>query len=938
MSNALSRFIRTRVARRLFVLFVLSAFLPLASIAIVSLTQVQALLLQQGEQRLAALAKSHGMTIFERLLLGADVGVSAASAPPGVVSADSLAQRTFTSLARVGEDGAVTPIIGQPDMPFLSTEARNRLARGKPVVQVVEEGTASRIYIAAPLARPSREFVVGELKPEHLWGPADELPAATEFCIVEDRSRRLLNCSSPMGDGAFRAVSNAAHTGMGAATWERNGETQRARAWSQFMRAGFGAPDWIVVASQPERHQLAQAQRFGRLYVPIVILALLLVTWFTVRQARYIVTPVSQLANHSRRISRNEFDARLDLRRDDEFGELAGAFNQMSEKLGRQFDSLTALAEIDRLILSTQDTAHVIRAVLRRLDNVVPADVVTITLFDHENPDHARTYFRDWETDEGASMIRHEVAARDRLAFRDDPLAQWVPIDEREPAPGFLAYLQQRGMSGAYVQPITWRGEVCGALSLGYRKPSATTDDEKQQAGELADRVAVAVSSAWRDERLYVQAHFDALTGMPNRLLFKDRLGREIIRSEREKLQFALLFVDLDHFKNVNDSFGHSMGDDVLREAARRISRCVREADTVARLGGDEFTVLLTSIHHPQEALLLAETIVAALSREFAIGGQQCFLSASVGIASYPADAASTEELLKSADTAMYRAKAAGRAQVVFFEERMNAEAVARLTLDRDLRQAIERGEMVLHYQPQVDLETGAICGAEALVRWNHPVHGLISPARFIPLAEESGFIENVGQWTLKEACAQMRDWRRAGLPIGRVSVNVSPRQFRKRATLDFIAQCVAESQLPSSCLELEITEGLLMDHGEAVEGILRELAAAGHEIALDDFGTGFSSMSYLKRFPVNTIKIDRVFIDGLDRSHDSEAIVAAIIAMSHALGKTVTAEGVETAEQVAVLRRLGCDRIQGFLVARGLPAAQFEQLLRTGVDQLAVA
>jgi EAL domain-containing protein (putative c-di-GMP-specific phosphodiesterase class I) len=268
----------------------------------------------------------------------------------------------------------------------------------------------------------------------------------------------------------------------------------------------------------------------------------------------------------------------------------------------------------------------------------------------------------------------------------------------------------------------------------------------------------------------------------------------------------------------------------------------------------------------------------------------------------------------------------------------MNVEAVARLTLDRDLRMAIERGELVLHYQPQVDLATGAIHGAEALVRWNHPVHGLIPPARFIPLAEESGFIEHVGQWTLKEACRQLREWRLAGLSIDRVAVNVSPRQFRKRATLDFIAQCIEDTQLPSSCLELEITEGLLMDHGEAVEGALRELAQAGHEIALDDFGTGFSSMQYLKRFPVHTIKIDRVFIDGLERSLDSEAIVAAIIAMSHALGKIVTAEGVETAEQLAVLRRLDCDQIQGFLISPALPAEQFAALLRARVDHLAAA
>jgi diguanylate cyclase (GGDEF)-like protein len=726
-----------------------------------------------------------------------------------------------------------------------------RLARGKAVVIVTDATASPRIHIATPLPPPSKEIAFGEVRPEHLWGTADELPALTDFL----RHRRPFEGDAVLlgadGRGRRQADDGDRADGHGAATWERNGEKYRVRAWSQFMRAGFGTPDWIVVAMQPERLQLAQATQFSRLYIPVVILALLLVAWFTVRQSRNIVSPLAQLAQRARRIAANEFHERLALDRKDEFGELANAFDQMSERLGRQFDSLNALAEIDRLILSTQDTVHVVRAVLRRLNAVVQADVVTITLFDHENPDYARTYFLDLEAVDGASMARSEVAARDREALRLDARSRWIPIIADDPAPGYLAYLQQRGMTGAHVQPIVWRGEVCGAIALGYRVEPQASDDQRKQAHELADRVAVAMSSAWRDEQLYLQAHFDPLTGLPNRLLFKDRLDREVVRSEREGLHFALLFVDLDHFKNVNDSFGHSLGDHVLREAARRIVRCVRESDTVARLGGDEFTVMLTNIANPQEAFRIAEQIVASLSREFGIGDQQCFLSASVGISSYPADGNSAEELLKSADTAMYRAKAAGRSQAVFFEETMNAETVARLKLDRDLRVAIERGELVLHYQPQMDLDTGAITGAEALVRWNHPTHGLISPARFIPLAEESGFIEQVGQWTLEEACRQMQAWRLSGLHIDTVSVNVSPRQFRKRTLPEFIKRCVAERNLTPSCLELEITEGLLLDHGDNVEDILRELSDAGHGIALDDFGTGFSSMSYLKRFPV---------------------------------------------------------------------------------------
>jgi len=266
----------------------------------------------------------------------------------------------------------------------------------------------------------------------------------------------------------------------------------------------------------------------------------------------------------------------------------------------------------------------------------------------------------------------------------------------------------------------------------------------------------------------------------------------------------------------------------------------------------------------------------------------------------------------------------------VFYEEKMNTEALTRLTLDRDLRVAIQRGELEMHYQPQLDLRTGLIRGAEALLRWRHPTKGLISPVRFIPLAEESGFIEQLGQWTLARVCEQMGRWRAEGIVLEQVAVNFSPRQFRRRNVVDQVAHCIAEARIPASCLEIEITEGLLLDRGETVEGALRDLANAGHLIALDDFGTGFSSMSYLKRLPVNTLKIDRVFIVGMEPGSDAEAIVAAIIAMAHALGKTVIAEGVETEQQAEVLRRLRCDEIQGFLVSPALPAQQFAAFVRS--------
>jgi len=915
-------FLKSGVARGLFALFVLCALVPLAVLAALSLTQVRGLLLSQGEQRLAAQAKTYGMSIFERLLLATDVAYSASLAPRGAAARDSMAPRVFRSLG-LAAAGKIAPVMGTPSIPPVDPAVMERVAGGSPALVVWPEGGLT-LFVPSD----SRGYVVGELRGDYVWGPADELPAATEFCVVEEAGGKPLFCSSAEARDVLRvgpAQSNALFS------WKRGEEPMRTRAWSQFMRAALGTGDWMVLATQTEAHQLRAFVEFERSYALVVVLALLLVAWFTVRKSRDIVVPVTKLAERARGIANNDFQSRVEVKQGDEFGELASAFNHMTRRLERQFASLTALSEIDRLILATQDTTQVVRTVLHGIDEVVHADQVALMLIDQDNGDHTRTYYRPLENTGSMAMDRSPLQPEERHALQQDPGLRWIGLAGAPQSPAYLQALRARGMAGAWVQPIVWRGAVCGAVVLGFIEAEHAIDaEDRRHVAEIADRVAVAVSSAWRDEKLYQQAHFDTLTGLPNRMLFQDRLEREIARSQRETNQFALLFLDLDHFKNVNDSFGHTLGDEVLREAGRRIQRCVRETDTVSRLGGDEFTVLLTRLNHPQEAWLIGESIVSALSEEFRLGEQHCFLSASVGIASFPADGASAEQLLKSADTAMYRAKAGGRGQSVFFEEKMNVEAVARMTLDRDLRAAIDRGELTLHYQPQIDLRSGAIRGAEALVRWRHPVHGLISPLRFIPLAEESGFIEQIGRWSMQQACSQVAAWRREGLTLESVAVNVSPRQFRRRALFDLIRNSVQEAGLPASCLEIEITEGMLMDQGSVVEGMLSELAAAGHRIALDDFGTGFSSMSYLKRLPVSSIKIDRAFIDGMQAGNDSEAIVAAMIAMSHALGKSVVAEGVETLQQEAILRRLDCDEVQGFLYAPALAPEEFAKLLRS--------
>jgi diguanylate cyclase (GGDEF)-like protein len=931
------RFVTGRVARRVFLLFVLSAFIPLALVAVLSLAQVREVLLQQAEQRLAATSKAYGTAIFDRLLLASEAASDALALRDRSWRTPSLLGRYFQSVGIVDANGKTTVLIGQPSLPPLSADLRQRLASGKHLIVFTPGKPVARVFVLVPDSRAAGgAALLGELLPEFLWGHPDLLPADTDFCVFDDGTRNILFCTVPLPDEALKAIDTpSTQSAPRTFSWTQGQETHRAVAWGQFLRAEFGSGDWIIVANQLESHQLSRIGEFRRLFIPVVLLALLVVTWLSVRQIRSTMVPVEELAAGARRIAHNDFATQVNVKRNDEFGELATAFNHMSARLGRQFSTLTALAEIDHLILSSLDTEQIIRTVLERIGDLVPADFLSITLLDHENPDLARTYACEARRLENVSASRQEVSASERNLLEASPRGCWVPLTNA--APGYLSHLCDQGIGAAYVQPVIWREGVCGALALGFRVTPDIGEEDRKQIRDFADRVAVAISSAWREKQLYLRAHFDSLTGLPNRSLLGDRLTQEIARCQREAGSFALLFIDLDHFKNVNDSLGHTAGDAVLREAARRISLCLREGDTVSRLGGDEFNVIVTQTAYPQDAGRVSEHIVRSLSEAFVIDGQISFLSASIGIALYPQDGKSAEALIRNADTAMYRAKAGGRAQAVYFEENMNAMAVARVTLDRELRHAIDRGELTLLYQPVIDLRTGGRCSAEALLRWNHPELGSVSPVRFIPIAEESGYIEHIGRWVMLEACRQLKQWQTEGVTLDRLAVNVSARQFRKPGLVNLIMECTDAAGIAPSCLEVEITESVLIDQGSTVERMLQELVALGVSISLDDFGTGFSSLSYLKRFPVHIVKIDRAFIVGLGRDTDSEAIVAAIIAMAHALGKTVTAEGVETDEQWLLLRKLKCDRVQGYRFARPLPAAEFARFV-TVHDALTLA
>jgi diguanylate cyclase (GGDEF)-like protein/PAS domain S-box-containing protein len=440
------------------------------------------------------------------------------------------------------------------------------------------------------------------------------------------------------------------------------------------------------------------------------------------------------------------------------------------------------------------------------------------------------------------------------------------------------------------------------------------------------------------EQKVHELARYDSLTGLPNRNMFLGELERATLRARRSGEPFALCFIDLDRFKTINDTLGHDGGDELLQSMAARLRRTVRESDLVARLGGDEFVVLLEGGAGAADVSAIAQALKRAIGEPMAIHGRTFLVTGSIGIGLYPADGEDAATLLKHADAAMYLAKEKGKNNVQFYTAELADQAARQFEIESALRLALVRHEFVLHYQPKVDVKGGRLLGMEALVRWAHPTRGMVSPADFIPLAEERGLIVPIGRWVIQAACRQIRDWRDAGLAVPAVAVNLSARQFADEALIDDIERAMKENGVVAADLEVELTESVLMVDPDRANTVLQRLHAMGVRIAIDDFGTGYSSLSYLKRFPAQTVKIDRSFIRGLPDDGDDIAITQAVIAMAHSLGLTVIAEGVENDAQLAALRRLGCDEAQGYLLGRPMAAADLARRLERRAPRLSAA
>jgi len=610
---------------------------------------------------------------------------------------------------------------------------------------------------------------------------------------------------------------------------------------------------------------------------------------------------------------------------------LMQAFNDVSRQLGLSIATHAALSHIDRTILGSLDIDEITRSAARCLRLVTAAELVVVVLNEVPSPDSLLVYTS--LPDDPDRIGRTQIAADPDLLPRipAQPVLQW---HDALPLPAAVAAeLGSQLTSTAYsLFPIPGSRQTRGVIVLGLRRACDLSTEQLDLVGDLIGRLRMACGTTERNRKLKELAHADPLTGLPNRHALLEFLARALADARDENTRVAVLFLDLDRFKQVNDTLGHAAGDVLLKYAAERIRRNVRDGDTVARQGGDEFALVLGGLASARHAGAVARQLITALSRRFEIEGKVVFVGASVGIAVFPEDGADPSDLLRKADTAMYRAKAEGRNRLAYFKEHMGLEAQRRTALYGELREALQREQFVLHFQPLVDLRTGRVSAVEALLRWRHPTQGLLAPDAFVPFAEESGLIDPIGTWVLKEACLQYRSWHSEGVPIPRVAVNVSIGQMRRSHFVHTVQSVLTLADMPRHSLELEVTESTVLQGDRAANDAMRSLSAAGVLFAIDDFGTGYSSFSNLTTVPARVLKLDRSFILGAARGNERGAIVTAMINMAHALAKEVVAEGVETGDQLELLSSLGCDMVQGFLLCRPLPADQIARFSREGL------
>ena len=784
------------------------------------------------------------------------------------------------------------------------------LARGESVVMTAAEaGAPPRVLMARQLRRQGRtpRALMVALAPGYLWSRAPD-SQRSQVC-VRDALERMLFCSTAGLERTLAMQTMPATPAFG--VLHEQGEAGGRVGYARFaITVSALSGHWTVLTagSEPPLAQPMTAPTLGW----AVGAGILTAAWVWRRAAgalRPVQAPPAKSPPQAPAASAAQ----------------------------RQRRTLVAMSEIDRAIMSGADSARLTVVAANYLLTCLDCDAVLVAA--PENDVSVRMTVLHQEAASALAPI--EQVTRDRVTLDQglterlarQPTGYWC--DRLADFPLLAPLSARREISHALLLPLHQQSLPPGMVALGFTDGRELGTELAAYARALVDRLGVALTAAARAAALYNHVYVDATTNLSNRGFLKAHLPQQIARSRREHQRLALLFIDIDGFKTVNSAAGHDAGDVILAETGRRLTNALREEDLVVRFGGDEFVVVLPHIADPVNARKVATNLLQTLTAPFMLDGDTFHLGASIGISILPDDAGSIDELLRHADSAMFRAKTAGRGRFEFFDEEVNRIATERTRLEQDLRRAADKHEFVVFYQPQVDMRRGTLAGAEALVRWQRPQHGLVGPGDFIEIAEQSDVILQIGAQVLRAVCTQYQAWERDGIAPPRIAVNVACLELQRDGFVERVETILRETGMRPFALELEITEGSLLENSEHVIASLSRLRDRGIRVAIDDFGTGYSSLSYLKRLPVDVVKIDRSFVRDMESDADARALVSAIIDVAHNLGKTVVAEGIETQAQVALLDAQGCEGGQGYWWCHPLPASEFAQLCRMWPERL---
>lgn len=775
----------------------------------------------------------------------------------------------------------------------------------------------------------------GTFQSQQLFGDENINPFSEPICVFT-ANRDLLFCSEDIAlkNAALSNVSSLINSKERVLEHEFEGNNYLLASWELFLPTHFQSSTWYFVILKQQSLALAAIKHFGKVLIPIAALFFLIVAYFVSKITVRLLTPLRDLIDATKKISIGDYDINLTLNSNDEFQELSSSFMQMSSGLKHQFNKDQVFSNLEKSILATLDIHAALEASLPSLIELFETNWLVVALVNPDKPEYLDShcvFSRQTKSGEYYKKLKHKR----NVSISLNNYSHLIPRDK------FKAAFYE--LSNVLNAPFIWVWEIkndqrtIAYIFLDNANKKRLDENKVTALDELVEHLSIIYTTHEQRLALYNKANFDELTQLPNRNNLLEYLGNYWDRAKTDGTEFALLYIDLDHFKNVNDLSGHKTGNEVLILVAKRLRECIGTKGMLARLSGDEFCVMLAPLKSTLEAIDIAESITLQFKNPFTVNDMSYFLGTSIGIAIGPVESQSAEHILENADLAMYKAKQDGRNRFVVFDDSIEKERSHRLSLEHHLHYALECNEVSVNYQPKIDLNTGKLVSVESLARWNQRELGLVRTDEFIALAEESGLINEIGEWILRKACYQHMDWAAKGIQLESIAVNVSARQLASKRFNEIVASVIEETGIPPHCLDLEITESAFIHDEVFLTKELRQLHELGVHISIDDFGKEYSSLSYLKKIPFDTLKIDREFIMDLENDERDQSIVNVVINIGHTLGKKIVAEGIETIAQRDILRKQHCDIGQGYLFSQPLTDIEFlefaSQYIESGMD-----